>query len=178
MATDIAAVFEQYSIVLYKYALRLSQDMFVAQDVTAEVFAKMMAIGCMPRTNLRAYLFQAAYHQYLNYYRAIRRLAPLELYSPLEDPTESPALKLERQEFVVERATRFAWLVSVIKANLTPTQRHVIMLRLMEGYTPAETARTLGLSYQRVKTTQKRGLVRLGKVLGIEIALPRRKRWN
>ena len=78
----LAAIFDQYAPVLYRYSLRLCGDSQEADQIVGDVFARLLeriAIGEGPQTNLRSYLFQMAYHSVIDRARERQRTAPLDI---------------------------------------------------------------------------------------------------
>jgi len=65
----LLAIYDLYAPEIYKYTLRLSKDLVEADNITGEVFARLLeefASGKGPRANLRSYLHQIAYDLILN----------------------------------------------------------------------------------------------------------------
>jgi DNA-directed RNA polymerase specialized sigma24 family protein len=61
----LTAIFDQFAPAIYKYTLRLCHDQIVADNIVGDVFAQLLeqfGAGKGPRTNLRSYLYQTAYH--------------------------------------------------------------------------------------------------------------------
>jgi RNA polymerase sigma-70 factor (ECF subfamily) len=58
-------------------------------------------------------------------------------------------------------------LIMAIRNDLTEDQRHVIILRFLEGFSLLETAEIIGKKVQNVKVIQSRGIEKLRKILGI-----------
>jgi len=53
---------------------------------------------------------------------------------------------------------------------LTEDQRHVIVLRFLEGFSLRETADIIGKQVYNVKVIQNRGIVKLRKALGYKVS--------
>jgi RNA polymerase sigma-70 factor (ECF subfamily) len=58
--------------------------------------------------------------------------------------------------------------MQAIREELTEDQRHVIILRFLEGFSLRETAKIVGKQVNYVKVIQNRGIAALRKVLGYE----------
>jgi RNA polymerase sigma-70 factor (ECF subfamily) len=65
----------------------------------------------------------------------------------------------------LERRDLFQRTMQVIQTELTDYQRHVILLRYMEGFSLRETAAILGKSVNIIKAAQNRALGNLRKAL-------------
>ena len=61
-------------------------------------------------------------------------------------------------------------LVMAIRNDLTEDQRHVIVLRFLEGFSLRETADIIGKQVYNVKVIQNRGIAKLRKVLGYKVS--------
>jgi RNA polymerase sigma-70 factor (ECF subfamily) len=158
-------IYDTYSPRIYRYAWRLLGDENLAEDCTADTFArflKAVAAGGGPREHLQAYLYRTAHNWVTDCYR---RRGPvneplLETYpEPGSDP-QSQAEAALQQERVREALMR-----------LSPDQRQVVMLKFIEGWPNEEIARAVNKSLTAVKALQHRALGALRRLLpdeGIE----------
>jgi RNA polymerase sigma-70 factor (ECF subfamily) len=136
-------IFDLYSSALYNYALRLCNDPLRADHIVGDVFARLLeqlSAGHGPSANLRSYLYETTYHLIVDDARYAHREAPLEV-----------------AEFLRPK-------------NLTEDQRHVIILRFLEGFSLRETADIMGKEVYNVKVIQNRGVAKLRKALGYKVA--------
>lgn len=157
----IGKIFELYSSALLKYALSLGCDALVADQITGDVFVKLMEqleLGKGPETNLRSYLYQMTYHQIIDQVRASRKSAPLETADVREQDENSPAL-------MTENKMMFGLILKAIQNELTDDQRQVIILRFLEGFSLQETADILGKNVNHIKVIQNRALNKLRKAM-------------
>lgn len=153
-------IFDLYSSSLFNYAMRLCGNPVTADHIVGDVFAKLLeqlSTGKGPTSNLRAYLYQAALHRIIDETREAQRRAPLEVAAL--QPQESFALSLEDQMILKQ-------VLDLIRNELTSDQRHVIVLRFLEGLSIRETAEIVGKSVDHVKVIQARALASLRKLLG------------
>jgi RNA polymerase sigma-70 factor (ECF subfamily) len=72
----------------------------------------------------------------------------------------------------------FKQVLHAVQNKLTDDQRHVIVLRFLEGFSLRETATIIGKKEDHVKVIQSRGIAKLRKSLdqketGTEAPLPR-----
>ena len=154
-------IFDLYSSALFNYALRICSDPLEADHVVGDVFARLLdqlANGNGPSKNLRSYLFETAYHLIVDKARYSRREAPLETAEFLRRDGNSTLSRLEDQLL-------FEHVIRVIKNQLTEDQRHVIVLRFLEGFSLRETADIIGKEVYNVKVIQNRGVAKLRKAL-------------
>ena len=157
----LAAIFDLYSRPIFLYALRLCQDPLEADQIVGDVFNQFLEQvrrGGGPKTNLRSYLYQIAYHIVIDHVREQQRIAPIE-DADLNREGESLDSQVEEQTLVKE-------LSSAIQNDLTMEQKHVIILRFQEGLSLRETADIMGKEINAIKSTQKRAILKLQKSLG------------
>jgi RNA polymerase sigma-70 factor (ECF subfamily) len=162
----LVAIFDLYSAPLYNYALRLCNDPLAADNVVGDVFAKFLdqlAAGKGPNTNLRSYLYQTTYHLIVDEARFSHREAPLEVVDYVQGNGHTPFTGLENR--IIQDT-----LVMAMRDELTEDQRHVIVLRFLEGFSLRETADIIGKQVYNVKVIQNRGIAKLRKVLGSKVS--------
>lgn len=155
----LARIFDLYAPALYHYALRFCQDAIQAENIVGDVFAKLLeklSGGNGPRANLRSYLFESTYHQFLDEIRHSNRKLSLHVVDLLPYDRNSVYESLENRIL-------FEWISQVLQNDLTDYQRHVIILRFMEGFSLYETGAILGKSAKHVKAAQNRAMVKLRK---------------
>lgn len=158
----LAEIFDVYSPAIYKYALRLCNDPMLADHIVGDVFAKLLdhlSDGRGPGTNLRSYLYQITYHIIVDEARYWYGRVRLEVVDFLPYDGFSAHTGLENR-MLFERVSR------AISNDLTAYQRHVIILRFLEGFSLSETAAILGKSVNIIKAAQNRAIVTLRQVLG------------
>ena len=154
-------IFDTYSPGLYSYAYRLCSDALMADYIVGDVFAKLLehlSAGKGPNTNLRSYLYEIAYHLVVDETRYAHRAAPLETVDMQPQDGYSTHIVGENQAL-------YDIIMSAIRNNLTADQRHVIVLRFLEGFSLQETAKVIGKEVSNVKVIQNRAIAALRKVL-------------
>ena len=162
----LVEIFDLYSSALYNYALRLCNDPLKADHIVGDVFAKLLdqwSTGNGPSTNLRSYLYETTYHLIVDEARHSHRQAPLEVIDFLLNDGYSTLVSLENRML-------FDAVIMAIKKDLTEDQRHVIILRFLEGFSLRETADIMGKEVYNVKVIQNRGVAKLRKALGSKVA--------
>lgn len=155
-------IFDLYSRSLYNYALRLCSDPLQADFIVGDVFAKLLdqfSIGSGPSTNLRSYLYEMAYHIVIDDARYAHRGLPLDLLDAR--PQDGTSIYTNFEKRILLENVMYA-----IRHDLTDDQRHVIILRFLEGFSLRETASIIGKEISNVKVIQNRAMVTLRKVLG------------
>ena len=159
----LAQIFDLYASPIYSYLLRLCHDSELADQIVGDVFSKLLeklVEGKGPRTNLRSYLYQIAYHLFIDQTRYNQHIAPIEIVEYFSGDSDTV------QDEIENRALLDAVLLA-INNDLTNDQRHVIILRFLEGMDLKETAKIVRKSVNNVKVLQSRGIEKLRKVLGL-----------
>ena len=153
-------LYEQHYQSIFRYLAYRTGDTHVAEDLTAEVFLKM--VQALPGyhatgANFRTWLFQIARNLAIDHFRRSRS-HPLE---PIADTTET---KDGRPEDLTERSLTSRELILAV-ARLNDDQRDVILMRFVEGMPIADVAATLHKSVDAIKGLQRRALIGLRDVL-------------
>jgi RNA polymerase sigma-70 factor (ECF subfamily) len=163
----LSAIFDQFAPAIYKYTLRLCHDPIVADNIVGDVFAQLLeqfAAGKGPRTNLRSYLYQTAYHLVVDRSRDSQHNAPLEVAVGTFEKGQFQPTQSQIEERVMMEA-----LITAMNTELTEDQRHVIILRFLEDFSLKETAEIIGKEVNNIKVIQNRGIAKLRKVLGLQL---------
>jgi RNA polymerase sigma-70 factor (ECF subfamily) len=161
----LVEIFDLYSPALYNYALRLCNDSLMADNIVGDVFAKLLeqlSAGHGPSTNLRSYLYEMAYHLIIDEARYSHRGAPLEVVDSLRHNGHSSFASSENRIL-------FETIILAIRNDLTDDQRHVIILRFLEGFSLRETAAIIRKEVNNVKVIQNRAIARLRMALGYTV---------
>jgi RNA polymerase sigma-70 factor (ECF subfamily) len=156
----LGAVFDYYAPAIYKYAFRLCRDSVEADHIVGDVFSTLleqMAIGKGPETNLRAYLYQVAYHLVVDHARERQRITAVD-----ENAPERNAGSVVSQ---TENRILLDALALAISNELTDEQRQVITLRFQENFSLQDTARIVGRNVNAVKALESRGVKKLRQIL-------------
>jgi RNA polymerase sigma-70 factor, ECF subfamily len=163
----LTAIFDQFAPAIYKYTLRLCHDQIVADNIVGDVFAQLLeqfGQGKGPRTNLRSYLYQTAYHLVVDRSRDNQHNAPLEVAMNNYASGQFAPTQSQIEERVMMEA-----LISTMNTELTEDQRHVIILRFLEDFSLKETAEIIGKEVNNIKVIQNRGIAKLRKAMGIHM---------
>lgn len=164
----LTQIFDRYASSLYHYALRLCDDPLRADQIVGEVFAQFvekLSAGAGPAADLRMYLYEIAY-----------RLVAAEMRSDSWSGPRATSISLYLGGLSTTGSTESQELLDaalrVIKYHLTEDQRHVIILRFLEGFTLKQTAAIIGKKVGNVKVIQNRATAALRNTLekhGFEI---------
>lgn len=163
----LTSIFDQFAPAIYKYTLRLCHDPILADNIVGDVFSQLLeqfAAGKGPRTNLRSYLYQTAYHLVVDRSRDNQHNAPLEVAEGTFEKGQFTPTQTQIEERVMMEA-----LITAMNTELTEDQRHVIILRFLEDFSLKETAEIIGKEVNNIKVIQNRGIAKLRKVLGFQL---------
>lgn len=164
-ADALAEIFDSYAPALYKYVLRLCSDPVMADHIVGDVFTKLLgnlSAGKGPSSNLRSYLYEMAYHLVIDAARYSHRSAPIEMADFIQYDAHSTSASFENRVL-------FETVRQAIQNDLTDDQRHVIILRFLEGFSLKETAVILGKEVGNVKVIQSRAIGVLRKALDFQV---------
>lgn len=155
-ATEFAEIFERHHDSAYRLACLLCGDRSVAEDVTAEAFARTFERWDRGGVrDVRAYLRTAVVNQARGTFR--RRARHRRDTAWAEERAPAPATFDDR---LADRA-----LVHELLLALPLRQRAAIVLRYYEDLSEADTAAALGTRVGTVKAQVSRGLDRLREML-------------
>jgi len=161
--TAIAEIYDRYSLRIYNYLYHRVGNAYLAEDLTATVFVRMLeAIRSSKawRTSFSGWLYRIAHNLVVDYFRSgeLDRQVPLDDWSPAggEHPGEAAERSLAEQH-----------LRSTI-GQLTDEQGMVITLKFLEGLSNAEVAALVGKSEGAIKSLQFRGLAALRRLMDEE----------
>ena len=153
-------LYDRYQPAIYRYIYYRVHDDDTAEDLTADVFVRL--VEKIDRFKyegrpLLAWLYTIARNLVTDHHRRAGRSLPLsleeQLIGTLADPAET-----------VEHKLRQARLVAAID-SLTEDQRQVILLKFVEGLDNRTMAQTLGKTVGAVKALQHRALASLRHIL-------------
>jgi len=157
----LAELYDLYFPRIYRYVLARTGNPAEAEDVTEEVFVKMLgAIGAFePRqAPFAAWMFRIARNQLVSHIRknGVRR-TETSLAVSIADPSPDPLAR-------VEDRLQFEQIFGIARA-LPQAQREVLWLRFGVGLSISDTAQALGKREGNVKVLQHKAIAKLQKLL-------------
>lgn len=159
----LTTIFDRYAPEVYRYVYHLSVDEEESDSIVGDTFHTLLgqfSSGIGPEINLRSYIFQIAYCQVIDDARHIRHLMDLEAVVDI-----TPSRRGTRTKTQFDEGTLLKKLLAVIYHDLSELQRHVLVLRFLEGFSLQDTATIIGKKVDHVKVIQNSGIVRLRKSL-------------
>jgi RNA polymerase sigma-70 factor (ECF subfamily) len=158
-----AALYDRHYDAVYHYCYYRLRDVKLAEDVTSEVFVRMVdkldtfKIRGRP---LLAWLYTIARNLIIDTTRRRGRIAHLSLDRAKDRPSEGEGQVVAH----VERRLQADCLAAALQ-YLTESQRRVILLKFVEGHTNAEAAKVLKKTEGAIKSLQHRALNALRRAL-------------
>ncbi len=152
MLVDFHSLFERYSQDVYRFALYLSGDPSLAEEIAQETFVRVWVMpGEVRGVTVKAYLLTIARNLYLAERRRAARHVALD--SDLPDPKPGPeAGAWGRQELDA---------VLVALQGLPEADRTALLMHAQDGLSYAAIASALGLSTAAVKVRVHRARIKL-----------------
>ena len=160
----LSSIFDEYAPAIFKYLLRLGIGSQEADQITGDVFVRLLekiSEGKGPRENLRAYLFQIAYHLVVDHSRERLRIAALDVVENVRVDSQ-PVQALTEDKLLLEKLTK------IMERELTEEQRNVIVLRFQEDFSLKETSEIIGKNVNAVKALQNRGINKIREAMSRE----------
>jgi RNA polymerase sigma-70 factor (ECF subfamily) len=156
-----AALYRAYVDKIYRYILFRVESAQTAEDLTAEVFLRM--VEGLPNyedrsTPLLVWLYRIAHARIVDHYRRYKRTAEQASLDSVEIRAD---LDLDSALVAEYRTDQLRAALS----RLTDAQRQVIVLRFIEGYNLESTARVMEKTVDAVKALQYRALQALAAAL-------------
>ena len=179
-AEAITALYRHFLPCVFGYIATRVPDRSTAEDLTSEVFLKMVEgiehIRATEEASMAAWLFRVARITVAGYYR--QRAKHPEMVSLTPEDGDGASWVQERatpldqnpeSDPVGHAEAREEWAVVVQAMNrLTEEQRQVLIGRLILGYDVATVARMMGKRANAVKALQFRALQSLQRLLAKE----------
>jgi RNA polymerase sigma-70 factor (ECF subfamily) len=156
----LGEIYDRYAESIYRYLYRYLGDAAQAEDLTSEVFLKLLeVIGTRraPREQLQGWLYRVAHNLAMDRFRRRSRRPMVALNEELVADSDLPSITVEKR--MDQQKLRVAI------GQLTSDQQQVILLRFGEGFKVAEVAELMGKSQGAVKILQHRAIKRLRKLL-------------
>jgi RNA polymerase sigma-70 factor (ECF subfamily) len=166
-AQALAEIYDSYAESIYRYLFRYVGDAGHAEDLTSEVFLKLLQVlntPRAPRDNLPGWLYRVAHNQAMDWFRGQGK----QVATTLDDdvvPRPQAEVSEDMPLAALERRQSQEQLREAIR-QLTPDQQRVILLRFGEGLKCAQVAELMGKSEGAIKVLQHRAVKHLRKLLG------------
>jgi RNA polymerase sigma-70 factor (ECF subfamily) len=159
----IGELYDQYAPLIYGYLYRRVHDAQVAEDLTGDVFVRMLQAiraGQEWHTSFRGWLYRIAHNLVVDHFRRLPPVSPTAVPEDLAGPTDNP-------DSIVAQQSQYQHLGLAMR-HLTSEQQQVLALRFGEQLTAREVAEIMDKSVGAVEVQQHRALTALRRILGDE----------
>jgi RNA polymerase sigma-70 factor (ECF subfamily) len=154
MKTEFEEIYERYARDVHRFALYLSGNAALAEDITSETFVRLWASEEKIRTlTVKAYLFAIARHLYIDSRRTASRYE--EIDPELPEPVANPEMRAFYRSELREALHKLQQLSEVDRAAL--------LMRAQQDLPYEEIARALGISLAAVKVKIHRARLKLAE---------------
>lgn len=158
----IGVLYENYVAMIYRYVVYRVSSAIDAEDLTAEIFVKM--IEGLPKYRhtgapFEAWLYRIAFARVTDFHRRHRRVQS-EVTDAFSDDAPSPEEHLQDAQEVETLRQALS--------GLSDEQQNILVLRFIERKSHQEVADITGKSVSAVKSIQHRALIDLAARLGSE----------
>lgn len=156
-------LYDEYVDQIFRYVYYKVGNLDESQDLTGQTFLK--AFENIDSYEMRdvafsSWLYRIAHNLVVDFFRreSKRENVPIDEQPPTPSPSGNPVesvladLESERLYQAMNR--------------LTHNQREVLVLKFIDNLSNAQVAEIMGISVGAVKSTQKRGLLALNRILG------------
>ena len=159
--TDFEDLYQRYARDVYRFALYLSGNKALAEDIASETFVRVWTVRDAIRTeSVKAYLFTIARNLHADGRR--REARHVAIPEVLLDPSPGPEVEaLDRQALEA---------VLLALQQIPEVNRAALLMRAQDSLPYEEIARSLGLSVSAAKVKVHRARLRLA-----ELRDPRRR---
>jgi len=158
-------LFNRYFQSVYNFALMLSRDPALAEDLTQEAFIRAHAnldrLG--PPWNFRAWIFRLTRNYFIDLIRKDRNVDPLEEDTPVRSKGPGP----EKETMSREAAYR----VQNTLNKLSPQHREILVLRELNQFSYSEIGEILDIGDSNVKVSLHRARAAFQESFGIQLLL-------
>ena len=158
----LSELYDRYELKIYNYIYRRTSNQTLAEDLTAQVFLRMLEAIHNDKTwhsSFSGWLYRIAHNLVIDHYRVRDRQKQVSIDDApvMVDPSNSPVRS-------AEIALDAEYLRTAIR-RLTDEQAQVITLRFLEGYSFNEIAGMMDKTEGAVKALQHRAVSTLRQLL-------------
>lgn len=159
----VTALYQRYADTIYRYIFYRVPTADDAEDLTGEVFLKM--VEGLPKYRIsgapfEAWLYRIAAARVADFYRRSQRHPQTELSDTLSDSIPLP-------EDLIQQNQEIETLRNALH-QFSEEEQTILLLRFVERKSHKEVADILGKTANAVKAAQHRALVQLAVLLGSE----------
>jgi RNA polymerase sigma-70 factor (ECF subfamily) len=154
----LAILFERHHVKLYNYFLRLTRDKGISEDLTQDVFFRILKYRDSFRheSKFTTWMYQIGRNLHIDYLRKYKKEMPLEEKweeEPSSDSHPAQITEAEQESIFLHQAL----------SQLPPIRKEILVLSRFQGMKYQEISHLLGCSLSSVKTHAHRAIKDLQK---------------
>jgi RNA polymerase sigma-70 factor (ECF subfamily) len=154
----LAVLFERHHVKLYNYFLRLSGNKSLSEDLTQEVFLRILKYRDTFRyeSKFTTWMYQIGRNVHIDHLRKYKKEIPLdERWDEEVAPTCQPEQKTQEEQEMM--------FLHKALSQLTPARKEILVLSRFQGMKYQEISQLLGCSLSTVKVQVHRAIKDLRK---------------
>lgn len=158
----LGEIYDRYEARIYSYIYRRTGNESLAEDLTAQVFLKMLEAIRNDKgwhSSFSGWLYRIAHNAVIDYYRQRDRQQQVSLEESLTTTAS------DHNPVVMAEASLDAERLRTAIGRLTEEQAEVVTLRFLEGYNISEVAEMLDKTEGSIKALQYRAVTTLRQLL-------------
>jgi len=158
----LGEIYDRYEARIYSYIYRRTGNESLAEDLTAQVFLKMLEAIRNDKgwhSSFSGWLYRIAHNAVIDYYRQRDRQQQVSLEETLTTTAS------DHNPVVMAEASLDAERLRMAIGRLTEEQAEVVTLRFLEGYNISEVAEMLDKTEGSIKALQYRAITTLRQLL-------------
>ncbi|MEZ4613909.1 MAG: sigma-70 family RNA polymerase sigma factor [Caldilineaceae bacterium] len=158
----LGELYDRYEARIYSYIYRRTGSSAVAEDLTAQVFLKMLEAiqgGKGWHSSFSGWLYRIAHNAVIDFYRQRDRQQQVDLEDAIA------VVSSDHNPVVIAESNMDATRLRAAIDRLTDEQAEVISLRFLEGYSISEVATMMDKTEGSIKALQYRAVATLRQLL-------------
>ena len=164
-------IYDRYATRIYRFIFFKTSRVEETEDLTSEVFLKLWQYLSQEREelrNLKAFLYQMARNQVIDYYRNLAAKQTVSLDERLIEQVDLSSLTGQSQQMKIFEKIEFEKEFENIKDNLAKLKeeyREVLLLKYVEDFSTGEIAEIINKSKGATRVIIHRALSALKEVI-------------
>jgi len=152
----LVALYQNYVNPIYRYVYCKVGNQAAAEDITSEVFLKMVRGLCdfKGQSSFKNWLYQITKNTVADYWRAHYKKSTVSIEEFLEINLVSESQKDDIEKDLSEKEARVSKILNALPENY----RQILELRFLKGYSLKDIAKELNITISNVKVLQYRAL--------------------
>lgn len=162
---EFERVYLDYSDKIFRYLFIQTQDKYLAEDLTADVFVKAYkSWKKFDKEYTQAWLYRIAKNVLIDFWRKKKNKKEISLEIVISDGREP-----SKEDNIVEEISKEEEIKKLNKAleKLPERLKDIVVLRFIENLSAKETGEILRISEVNVRVLQYRALIKIKEILSM-----------